>query len=595
MTPPPAAAGTMDDKTSLTAISSRISTTQTDSSSATAAAADAAADTNTKPLPAPTLDAGKQTAPVRQCPCRNRAKNPATAHEPPSTTTTTTTNTSSAPHSASTAPLAAIDIKPTPPPVSTAAAAPMNVKTSPTSAKMIFSDMYRSPRSPLSKIRHSVFAAPLPLPHADYDVDLLSKDKAKQKEAVRRHLEEKVRNDWDFVWPPVSAAASVPAPVPPQSTENGDDVAADPTPQPPAETSPSEPQLGDDSVTAAAERNRESTEEALDDGPDSDAESVYSTVSEDPVHYRPRLDWVSDLSDDEAPPMSLSPFRFDTPEAIGAAVKASVVDKQAQRRRAVREEMQWNEGLACFEARRNAWTGAKTVRVRQKPISPSTSFASLSPKRLFQRTSVPPSPAHHSSPPQQRRSNDASTTNSDGYDSKDGSRDLSAQRSKDSSHSTTSAPSTAAYSVETLLPLAPPLLPPNNPMRASITPAVYLSLYEKVILHNLTPSCPVNLSDMIRACVTGWKRDGEWPPRPAPADPMSLVAVRKKKRASAGAGDGLGTARRMSFGFLGRGGGGEKAGAEESKGVAKGIRGSLQRVLGIGHHAATPNGKSAVA
>ncbi|KAL9941583.1 hypothetical protein ACHAO5_008838 [Verticillium nonalfalfae] len=520
---------------------------------------------------------------------------PATAHEPPSTTTTTTTNTSSAPHSASTAPLAAIDIKPTPPPVSTAAAAPMNVKTSPTSAKMIFSDMYRSPRSPLSKIRHSVFAAPLPLPHADYDVDLLSKDKAKQKEAVRRHLEEKVRNDWDFVWPPVSAAASVPAPVPPQSTENGDDVAADPTPQPPAETSPSEPQLGDDSVTAAAERNRESTEEALDDGPDSDAESVYSTVSEDPVHYRPRLDWVSDLSDDEAPPMSLSPFRFDTPEAIGAAVKASVVDKQAQRRRAVREEMQWNEGLACFEARRNAWTGAKTVRVRQKPISPSTSFASLSPKRLFQRTSVPPSPAHHSSPPQQRRSNDASTTNSDGYDSKDGSRDLSAQRSKDSSHSTTSAPSTAAYSVETLLPLAPPLLPPNNPMRASITPAVYLSLYEKVILHNLTPSCPVNLSDMIRACVTGWKRDGEWPPRPAPADPMSLVAVRKKKRASAGAGDGLGTARRMSFGFLGRGGGGEKAGAEESKGVAKGIRGSLQRVLGIGHHAATPNGKSAVA
>ncbi|KAF3352064.1 hypothetical protein VdG1_09284 [Verticillium dahliae VDG1] len=72
MTPPPAAAGTMDDRTSLTAISSQIEADS--SSSSSAAAATAAADTNTKPLPAPTLDAGKQTAPVRQCHCRSKAK-----------------------------------------------------------------------------------------------------------------------------------------------------------------------------------------------------------------------------------------------------------------------------------------------------------------------------------------------------------------------------------------------------------------------------------------------------------------------------------------------------------------------------------------
>ncbi|KAM0335224.1 hypothetical protein ACHAQA_000266 [Verticillium albo-atrum] len=471
----------------------------------------------------------------------------------------------------------------------------MNIKTSPPASKMLFSDMYRSPRSPLSKIRHSVFAAPLAIPNTDYDVDLLSKDKSKQKEAVRRHLEEKVRNDWQFIWPPApasvpeTATASAPAPGP---AESGDPD-TDPAVEAPTETSPSTPPQQEAEATAADEKTRESTDDELDDGPDSDAESVYSTVSEDPLHYRPRLDWVSDLSDEETPPMSLSPFRFDTPEAIGAAVKASVVDKQAQRRRAIREEAQWNEGLACFEARRNAWTSAKTVRVRQKAVSPSTSFASLSPRRLFQRTSLPPSPAHHNSPPHQRQSNDASTTTSDGSDSKDGTRDLTAQRSKDSSRSTTSAPSTTVYPVETLLPIAPPLLPPNNPMRASITPAVYLSLYEKVILHTLTPSCPVNLSDMIRACVTGWKRDGEWPPRPAAVDPMGLVAVRKKKRASTGTGDGSGATRRMSFGFLGRG---EKGGAEEGKGgVGKGIRGSLQRVLGIGHHNAAPSGKSAVA
>ncbi|KAM0287938.1 hypothetical protein ACHAQH_000003 [Verticillium albo-atrum] len=577
MTPPPAVAATMDDNpvVSLTAISSQTST-QTES-----------ATDIIQPSPS-SVTVDTQTASAPQCRCRNKAKNPAT-HEPPVTTTSI-----SAPHSASIAPPAAIDIKPTAPPATTAApaTAPVNIKTSAPSTKMIFSDMYRSPRSPLSKIRHSVFAAPLAISNADYDVDLLSKDKAKQKEAVRKHLEEKVRNDWEFIWPPAPAAVSVPASEP-GVTENGD-AAADPAAEAPTETTPSEPQL-EASATAADEKNRESTHEELDDGSDSDAESIYSDVSEDPLHYRPRLDWVSDLSDDETPPMSLSPFRFDTPEAIGAAVKASVADKQAQRRRAVREEVQWNEGLACFEARRNAWTGAKTVRVRQKPVSPSTSFASLSPKRLFQRASLPPSPANHNSPPQQRRSNDASTTTSDGSDSKDGTRDLTAQRSKDSSRSMTSAPSTASYQIETLLPLAPPLLPPNNPMRASITPAVYLSLYEKVILHTLTPSCPVNLSDMIRACVTGWKRDGEWPPRPAPADPMSLVAVRKKKRASTGAGDGSGATRRMSFGFLGRGGGGEKGGAEEGKGVVKGIRGSLQRVLGIGHHATAPSGKSAVA
>ncbi|MDE9440015.1 DUF4050 domain-containing protein, partial [Staphylococcus xylosus] len=37
------------------------------------------------------------------------------------------------------------------------------------------------------------------------------------------------------------------------------------------------------------------------------------------------------------------------------------------------------------------------------------------------------------------------------------------------------------------------------------TPSLYLSLYDKVILNNLQPSCPINLQDMIRSCVTGWK------------------------------------------------------------------------------------------
>lgn len=167
-------------------------------------------------------------------------------------------------------------------------------------------------------------------------------------------------------------------------------------------------------------------------------------------------------------------------------------------------------------------------------------------------------------------------------------------------------------------------------MRASITPQIYPSLYDKVVVHSLQPSCPVNLSDMVASCVAGWKRDGEWPPRSAPAGP-SVVAVRRRKsdagqkkhqlqqqnqenqhgRKESAAAIGE-KARRLSFGFLGRGerksGEGErkekdeeaagkvleKGGVtakekeraeEDGGGAGKGIRRSLQKVFaGLGHH-----------
>jgi hypothetical protein len=143
-------------------------------------------------------------------------------------------------------------------------------------------------------------------------------------------------------------------------------------------------------------------------------------------------------------------------------------------------------------------------------------------------------------------------------------------------------------------------------MRASITPTIYPSLYDKVVVHSLQPSCPINLSDMVASCVAGWKRDGEWPPRSGPfqhppAAASGVVVVRRKRsgvqpKSPAASGD---KARRMSFGFLGRGerkseeGKDEKEGAkdEESGSAGKGIRRSLQKVfLGLGHHQ-TENGE----
>jgi hypothetical protein len=143
-------------------------------------------------------------------------------------------------------------------------------------------------------------------------------------------------------------------------------------------------------------------------------------------------------------------------------------------------------------------------------------------------------------------------------------------------------------------------------MRASISPQIYPSLYDKVVVHSLQPSCPINLSDMVASCVAGWKRDGEWPPRSAPLPQPSVVAVRRKKseatagiqggqqqhgRKGSAAGGGI-AGRRMSFGFLGRDkradsevvvpAGNEK---EEVEGAGKGIRRSLQKVFsGLGHH-----------
>ncbi|KAL2753745.1 hypothetical protein ACRALDRAFT_2029509 [Sodiomyces alcalophilus JCM 7366] len=457
-------------------------------------------------------------------------------------------------------------------------------------SKMRFSDTYKSPRSTLSKFRRlsASMPAPLAIPKADYDPDLWSKDKAKQKEAIKTHLARKVRNDWEFIWPSPS-----PPPPPPSPPHHPPPPTLEPVvdqPEAPSDPPPAAPAVDPESVHSA-----HPTDDELEDHPhpDSDAESVYSTVSEDPVHFRPRLEWTSDLSDDNMPSRSsLSPFRFDTPDAVGSSVKASVTEKRAQRRRALREEMTWNEGLACFEARRNAWTEAKTVRVRPKSSpspspSPSSPLSSLSPRRLFRRPSIPTSPTHPvvSLPPQQRRSNDTSTAASDA--SKDN--ELTSHHTKDSTQSTTASATTANLPVETLLPIPPPILPPNNPMRASITPAIYISLYEKVIVHNLTPSCPVNLADMIRSCVAGWKRDGEWPPRPSAVDPTSVVAVRKKKkRPSVASGEKQTGSRRMSFGFLGRG---EKTTVEteEASSPARGIRRSLQRVLGFGQPSPPPS------
>jgi hypothetical protein len=65
-------------------------------------------------------------------------------------------------------------------------------------------------------------------------------------------------------------------------------------------------------------------------------------------------------------------------------------------------------------------------------------------------------------------------------------------------------------------------------MRASISPNTYLAIYDKIIVQGLTPSCPINLGDILKSCVAGWKRDNEWPPKSTVAGIQNASATRSQ-------------------------------------------------------------------
>ncbi|KAI1178192.1 hypothetical protein F4777DRAFT_129276 [Nemania sp. FL0916] len=447
-----------------------------------------------------------------------------------------------------------------------------------TKQKMLFSDLYKSTKLPLSRLRqHSPPLAPV---SRDYDPDLLSKDKAKQREAVRRFLADKIRNDWVFHWPPAPEGCSVKK----QKLE-------DPVEQEETLSAQESARVGEDGTG-------ESTHDVDDDGyhcddddgdddDNDDVASIYSTISEDPVNFRPRAEWLSDLSDDENDEL-VSPlaYRFENPDAVGSAVHMTELARSTKRRRAARAEMEWNSGLACFSARRDAWTGAKVVRVRPKPIECCAPTSPTTKRLSFWRLSSPTSPSSPTDSPAGSTVGTAPLSPSGTCTSGD----VTAMSSIDTEPKEPEAKeNNSHYPVQILLPIPPPLLPPANPMRASITPASYVGIYDKIVIHALTPACPVNLADVLRACVVGWKRDGEWPPRPT--EVPAVVAVRKKrkdsnteKRTSIG--------RRLSFNLLGRrlsGGGDPHAttmanpmAKQDDSSAAKGMKRSLQRALGLG-------------
>jgi hypothetical protein len=176
----------------------------------------------------------------------------------------------------------------------------------------------------------------------------------------------------------------------------------------------------------------------------------------------------------EAGPVA-SPYKFDSPDSIGDAVEQKRENRKRKRRAAQNEEMSWNDGLSTFVQRRDAWTGAAATKKygmeARDHVLPVDSDA---PKSTSSDTLV--------SPPE------ASSETNDPADP--------------------------------LIPLAPRLLA-GNPIRASIKPEAYGEIFNNIVVTNRSPSVPVNLADMTRALVYGWKELGEWPPKQGPLDPLA--------------------------------------------------------------------------
>ena len=220
----------------------------------------------------------------------------------------------------------------------------------------------------------------------------------------------------------------------------------------------------------------------------------------DPLEWRER-EYSSDESADSASPASAGsggskkgPFRFERPDSVGSQIQDRKAARKRKRQKAMDDEVTWNDGLAHWLARRDAWSGAHT----------STQIQLLHSKNDERGVSASPSAS-------------AGTTPRTSTSSK------SSASARMSSTSTTPELVTEATLIQTrpaappseiLVPLAPTILV-NHPIRRRITSDIYPEIYSKIIMQSRTPSVPINLATLSKALVQGWKDDGEWPPKPA--------------------------------------------------------------------------------
>ncbi|KAJ6160774.1 hypothetical protein N7470_004170 [Penicillium chermesinum] len=268
-------------------------------------------------------------------------------------------------------------------------------------------------------------------------------------------------------------------------------------------------------------------------------------------------------------------------------------DLRRKRRRQMKEEMEWNEGLRMWMARRDAWSGAQTRRqvlskegkrqssvTREPPVRPSAHIedsalesagdasarvTGRTESNLTKKTSSSLSVSNVSNEEQSRRqdpddehstapeedpkgqaSTETSITEPDAQASLYHALSAADVNEIEDDGSSVDIDSSEEEALdERLIPVAPPFLPSSNPIRSTITPAIYASIYTKVIVQGMTPTIPINLADLTKAMVQGWKADGQWPPKPAVSNIVLGDDATVPKR-NDNLGDGQASARRKN-------------------------------------------------
>lgn len=196
----------------------------------------------------------------------------------------------------------------------------------------------------------------------------------------------------------------------------------------------------------------------------------------DAQEFRERYYADSDSSESEqGSDDAEGPYRFDNPDSISSAVAQTRYARRRRHQARLEQEMAENEGLRTWVERRDIWTGATSVRKygtrkRAPMVSPT-------PEAGSSELATPPGP--------ESQSIDGATL--DTFD---------------------------------IVPIAPRLLA-TNPIRASINPKAYPDIFQKIVVSSRTPSVPINLADMTRALVQGWKDSDEWPPKTTALDPLA--------------------------------------------------------------------------
>lgn len=238
------------------------------------------------------------------------------------------------------------------------------------------------------------------------------------------------------------------------------------------------------------------------------------------------------------------------------------IERRRRRRRQMEDEMVWNEGLRMWMARRDAWSGARTQRqIRAKEQKRKLAAAqneingppgvkdvdAADPRTTDPRghsevgdTSMLANKAESCLSITEKEKVEDQQRRHDQEEGQSTAPDEETKRKESTETCITEPDQTTSYTPpittaaiddkdsgeeqdseeeeeldEPLIPVAPPFISSANPVRATITPSIYPSIYTKVVVQGMTPTIPVNLADLTKAMVQGWKADGQWPPKPA--------------------------------------------------------------------------------